>query len=279
MILYGRGVASIATQIGGTKEEAQEIMDNFFKSFPKVKSWMDYTKDFAYKNGYVEDLWGRRRRLPNIQLPKYEVNPTEQDKNKDVEFNPFLICSNRVSKVITNKVNKYQEELSKIKYRNQYYKLKEKAKKDNIDITDNTGVIKATERQCVNARVQGGAATMTKIAMNRIYRDEEMRKLGFKLSLQVHDELIGECPKENVDKVADRLTYLMKTSIQDVCNVPFKCDASICDHWYMDEMSYSLQEDYAKLIKDMSEEEAFNKLLSSHIELTEEQLKAMLSYK
>ena len=35
--MYGRGTASIAEQIQGTVEEAQEIVDNFYKSFPEVK--------------------------------------------------------------------------------------------------------------------------------------------------------------------------------------------------------------------------------------------------
>lgn len=55
-IMYGRGVASIAEQIHGTKEDAQKIIDDFFTSFPKVKKWIDKTQEDAHKTGYVEDL-------------------------------------------------------------------------------------------------------------------------------------------------------------------------------------------------------------------------------
>lgn len=55
-LMYGRGVASIAEQIHGTVEEAQEIIDNFYNEFPKVKQWMDDSVSFAKKNGYVTDL-------------------------------------------------------------------------------------------------------------------------------------------------------------------------------------------------------------------------------
>ena len=58
--MYGRGVSSIAEQIHGTKEEAQKIIDDFYTSFPKVKTWIDQTQKNARKTGYVEDLWGRR---------------------------------------------------------------------------------------------------------------------------------------------------------------------------------------------------------------------------
>ena len=72
MVLYGRGAASVGEQIGKSKEEAQEIIDKFFKAFPKVKKWIDESISSAHKYGYVEDVAGRRRRLPDILLPKYD---------------------------------------------------------------------------------------------------------------------------------------------------------------------------------------------------------------
>ena len=73
-ITYGRGAASVGEQIGKSKEEAQAIIDKFFKAFPKVEEWINTTHKNAYKLGYVEDVAGRRRRLPDILLPKYEFN-------------------------------------------------------------------------------------------------------------------------------------------------------------------------------------------------------------
>ena len=69
-LMYGRGVASIAEQIkdhsGPTTQndikEAQKIQDGFFSGFPKVKNWITNTQETAHSLGYVEDLWGRRRR-------------------------------------------------------------------------------------------------------------------------------------------------------------------------------------------------------------------------
>lgn len=46
-IMYGMGAASIAVSIDGTVEEAQEIIDNFYKGFPTVKKWMDVSKENA----------------------------------------------------------------------------------------------------------------------------------------------------------------------------------------------------------------------------------------
>jgi hypothetical protein len=67
----------------------QKIIDDFYKEFPKVKRWMDETNTNAKTFGYVEDFWGRRRRLPDILLPKYTI---EDKNNKNITFNPILGC-------------------------------------------------------------------------------------------------------------------------------------------------------------------------------------------
>ena len=121
------------------------------------------------------------------------------------------------------------------------------------------------------------AATMTKIAMIRLFNDIELRKLGFKLLIGVHDELIGECPKMNADAVANRLTYLMKTSIENITDVPFKCDADICDHWYLNDYIDTLQKDVDTYSQSMTHEEALNKVISEHPEQPKEFLLTKLN--
>ena len=74
------------------------MIDNIYKSFPDLKAWMDRTHDFIHEYGYIDDAFGRRRRLPDGQLPKYSVTTKE-----DGEFNPFIGCANRVD---TDKINK-----------------------------------------------------------------------------------------------------------------------------------------------------------------------------
>ena len=267
-IMYGRGVNSIAEQINGTIKEAQDIIDNFYKSFPSVKNWMDETNNNARKFGYVEDLWGRRRRLPDILLPKYEIKDTKVSGNV---VNPFIGCPNRILE--TAKVKKYKDKLREAKNKSEVDEIKSAAKKDGVEIKDNGGFISKAERQCVNARIQGGAATMTKIAMNKIHRDQILKDLGFTLLIGVHDELIGECPKENTDAVADRLTYVMRTCIEDICDVPFKCDADVCDHWYYNDYADVVKQEYNKKIESgMTSEEAFTWLCEAHCELLPQQL-------
>ena len=261
--MYGRGVSSIAEQIGGTIEEAQAIIDNFYNAYPKVKIWMDKTLCNAKKTGYVEDYWGRRRRLPDILLDKYEFNDLNEKKNSN--FNPFLICENRVVK--SNLISKYQKKLDNVKNRKQYETIKDEALKEGLEIHDNSGFISQAERQCVNARIQGSAATMTKMAMIKLYNDQELRDLDFHLLINVHDELIGECPEENVEKVSELLTRDMRTVVENVFDVPFKCDADISYNWYFNNLCAEVRKKYKDLLKQgINEKDAFIQVSSQHPE-------------
>lgn len=71
-ILYGAGANNISEQI--TKEtgaffsrsEAQEVIDDYFEAFPKLKDWIDDNKDFIRSNGFTYSFFGRKRRLANV---------------------------------------------------------------------------------------------------------------------------------------------------------------------------------------------------------------------
>ena len=71
-VLYGRGVPSIAEQLGTTTKKAQAIKDSVFKGFPAIPKFEEDSLDMAYEKGYVTTLWGRKRRLPDLQLSEYE---------------------------------------------------------------------------------------------------------------------------------------------------------------------------------------------------------------
>ena len=273
-IMYGRGAPSIAEQIHSTVEEAQQIINDFYNQFPKVKEWTEKTEKDAKVTGYVEDLWGRRRRLPDILLPKYTVKNTKPS----TEFNPILYTLGKVNDSSAALVESYKKKLSRVKSRNDYQKIQQEAEKDGIYIIDNGAFISQAERQCVNARIQGGAASMTKVCMRKVFDDEELNRLGAKLVLQIHDEVIVECPKQNSEAVMNRLTYVMKTSVADKVQVPFKCDGYIVNCWYEDDFGDILKQELQKLTDSgASKEEAFSKLLEGHSELTSEQLTQLLS--
>ena len=259
-VLYGRGAKSVGEQIGKTMEEAQEIINKFFNAFPKVQKWINDSMENAHKYGYVEDIAGRRRRLPDIQLPKYTIKDLNAQKN---EFNPILGAENLFSGKDNPNISKYKEILSKITYRRDYEKVKEQALKENIEIHDNSGFIAQAERQAVNSRVQGGAATLTKNALITIHNDKRLRELGAYLVNTVHDEILIEVP-ENNSKLAEK--YLVEDMVESakklVTNVPMKCDTYNVNCWYIDEYFTLVESDFKKLLKDgKTPEEAFEQIV------------------
>ena len=274
-IMYGRGVKSIAEQINGTIEEAQKIVDDFFKGFPNVDTWITETQENAKKNGYVEDIWGRRRRLPDIQLPKYRCEFI--DKNRSAgDFNPLLGTKGLVTNSDCKILDQYLSKANECFGYKQINALKKQAEADGVHIHDNTGFISQAERQCVNARIQGGAATMSKKAMIKVHYDPILNDLGFRLMIPVHDELIGECPTENVDKVAERLCEVMRNAAKPEVEVPFKCDPTIEKSWYDTDYNDNLMKDYKKLLDKLTPEEAFNSICETYSENTCETLRELL---
>lgn len=277
-ISYGLGVPALAERMGLTVKEAQQVMEDFYKAFPQVKDWQDKTISDAKKFGYVEDIWGRRRRLPSINLPQYDF----VDTTPSTEFNPFIDCQDRT--ITSNKIEKYQrmikEDLKK-SFRDRKASIADtikRAQREGVIITDNSGKLVHAENQCVNARIQGSAATMTKKAMINIFNDEELNNLGFKLLIGVHDELIGECPKENASAVADRLSLVMRSVVADIVDIPFKCDAEIEDHWYISDYTNTLKNEYEDLVKSgLGREESFRVICKEHTEMTKEDLQKIIA--
>lgn len=60
-------------------------------------------------------------------------------------------------------------------------------------------------RAAINTPIQGGAADIVMAAMVKIHKDDQLRDMGFKLQLQIHDEVVLEGPAELAKEAMDRL--------------------------------------------------------------------------
>jgi DNA polymerase I-like protein with 3'-5' exonuclease and polymerase domains len=71
-IMYGAGPAKISEQVtkdSGTyfsRQEAQEVINEYFSAFHKLKSWIEQNQKFIQQNGFIYSFFGRKRRLPNV---------------------------------------------------------------------------------------------------------------------------------------------------------------------------------------------------------------------
>lgn len=89
---------------------------------------------------------------------------------------------------------------------------------------------KAAERNAINAPIQGTAADLIKIAMVRIAREIKKQKLDCRMVLQVHDELVFEVRKTEVEKIKRTVRELMSTALQ--LSVPLDVDINEGKSWY-----------------------------------------------
>lgn len=229
-VLYGRGVPSIAEQLGTTTEKAQRIKDAVFKGFPAIPQFENDSLDMAWELGYVTTLWGRKRRLPDLQLPEFEFKWKDGARPSDDVLN-FDDDGSGETEVPADTCERYERLLRKSRPWDKR-KIFEKANKEGIWIIDNGGKIADAERQCVNARIQGSAADMSKLAMILVGKDERLKELGFRLLIPVHDELIAECPEENVKECSERFAMLMSEAAKSRLTIPIKCDVEITRNWY-----------------------------------------------
>ena len=88
----------------------------------------------------------------------------------------------------------------------------------------------AAERMAINMPIQGTAAEMIKLAMIKIYKDLKEKDLKSKLILQVHDELLLEVHKDELDYVSEMVVKNMKDAIE--LDVPVEIDCGFGPSWY-----------------------------------------------
>jgi DNA polymerase-1 len=93
----------------------------------------------------------------------------------------------------------------------------------------NFRIRQAGERQAMNAGIQGLAADIFKIALVRIDAAIAKAKLQSTVILQVHDEVIVECPVAERDKVNELVLYEMKNAAS--LKVPLEVNAAWGDSW------------------------------------------------
>ena len=85
-IIYGISAFGLANQLGIEREEAGAYIKKYFERFPGIRDYMDETKAFAKKNGYVLTLFGRKCHYPDI----VNSNPSIRAFNERAAINARL---------------------------------------------------------------------------------------------------------------------------------------------------------------------------------------------
>jgi DNA polymerase-1 len=94
----------------------------------------------------------------------------------------------------------------------------------------NPAIRAVAERMAMNTPIQGTAADLMKIAMTEIDHELTRRKMQSKLIIQVHDEVVLDCPVQEVDAARELITEIMESAMK--LDVPLKVNSASGESWY-----------------------------------------------
>jgi len=245
----------VRTELGG------EIRKMFIAPEGKVLVDADYSQielrllahisgDEAMRNAFItgEDIHAVTASQV-FDVPLSEVTKLQRSHAKAVNFGiVYGISAFSLSqdiKVSVSEAKQYMESYLE-KYsgvRDYMQKIVEKAKADGFVATEygrrralpelkssNFNLRSFGERVALNMPIQGTAADIMKIAMIRVHKALKEAKLEAKLILQVHDELIVECPENEAEQVMEILVREMSSAAS--LSIPLTAEAKIGKSWY-----------------------------------------------
>ena len=161
-IIYGVSAFGLSNQTSLSRKESAELIDAYYATYPKLKSYMSNQVDFARENGYVQTVLGRRRYL------------------KDINSANMMVKS-------------------------------------------------GAERNAVNAPIQGSAADIIKIAMINIHKKLTSENWKSKMLLQVHDELVFDVHKSELEKIKPMIKHEMENAFK--MDVPLDVEIGVGENW------------------------------------------------
>ena len=133
-IIYGISAFGLSQRLKVSRKEAVDLIETYFKLYPKVKDFMSASIEKAREKGYAETVLGRRRTLRDIN-------------------------------------------------------------------SRNATARQSAERDAINTPIQGSAADLIKLAMVKVDKAIKSAGLRAKMVLQIHDELVFDCPREEAQQL------------------------------------------------------------------------------
>lgn len=162
-IVYGISDFSLSVDLGITRKEAKDYIENYYARYPQVKAYLENIVEEAKEKGYVTTIMNRRRYIPEVR-----------EKNKMVQA--------------------------------------------------------AGVRLAMNSPIQGSAADIIKVAMVKVDEALKRQQLKSALILQVHDELILNARKDELEAVK----ALVKEEMENAVKLSLKLEAeeSVGNTWF-----------------------------------------------
>ena len=163
-IIYGQGAFGLAENLGISRSEAKEIIDNYKKEFSGISRYMSEMITYCQEHGYVKTVLGRKRWLRDINSGNFTVRGY-------------------------------------------------------------------AERNAINSPIQGTAADMIKLAMVKIYKAFKEHQIQSKMILQVHDELVFDAKRDEIDKIKPVILECMQSAMTLPNGIPIIAEVGVGDNW------------------------------------------------
>lgn len=207
-VSYDQSPKSFAKKMNVTDEVARMFFENFDRTFPSFKRMVADSREFMRKNGYVETLFGRKRRFPEYKRVAAEVKKNEQ----------YLIRLYTERKRLQNKSPKSPSDMRKLG-----------TVIEKIDgLSKNRGLVGYWERASFNAIIQGTGADILKMIGNRIAR--VCKERGWEFNASIHDEIKVSVPNDQVTLETIEFINEMMTETATF-SVPLVTDVVIEPRW------------------------------------------------
>ena len=161
-IIYGISSFGLSQRLHLTRQEASQLIEGYFQTYPNVRQYMNNSIEKAKVKGYVDTILGRRRYLPEIH-------------------------------------------------------------------SANALVRGMAERNAINAPIQGSAADIIKLAMVNIFTKIRSKNYLSKMILQVHDELVFDVYKPELEEIKNLVRFEMENAI--ALKVPLVVEVGTGNNW------------------------------------------------
>lgn len=170
---YGMGGYALGKSLEIPTEEAEELVENYLNAYPKLREWMDRSKELAQKEGYVRSEAGRIRHLGRVK----EIHSI------------------------------YGEKLLNFKFRKKLERRFDKKYVLGLYLDYKNGINNAR-----NFQIQSMAASIVNRAAIAINRELVKRDIDGWCCAQIHDQLIFNVPEDRVDECKEIVRDLMQNT-------------------------------------------------------------------
>lgn len=217
--MYETSGFGLASMLDISKEDGEQFIADFHHNFPAAYQYAKDSIAFVDKYGYCLTMGGRKRRFP-------EYNYTDKRSGKPVTVPRHTVLAKqyqaltaKAERILGRPVGNVWQE------KDLPYSLRSEL--GTISTYYNKNV-----RQIVNARTQGTAAEIMKIAMIRLYELIKQKGTEWKLIATIHDEVLLEVPEtitaEEFAEIEDCMVNAVKLDI------PLKTDIAVMKRWSED---------------------------------------------